>query len=70
MSSNKNFKEMAVSLVRKQLFIPIAALIILVLFNLIADPSFFRIIVIKSALPANTSSTELSKISHTRWCKP
>ncbi len=43
MSSNKNFKEMAVSLVRKQLFIPIAALVILVLFNLIADPSFFRI---------------------------
>ena len=30
-------------LVRKQIFIPIAALLILVLFNLIADPSFFQI---------------------------
>ncbi len=31
------------SIVRKQIFIPIAALLILVLFNLIADPSFFQI---------------------------
>ena len=30
-------------LVRKQIFIPIAALFILVIFNLIADPSFFNI---------------------------
>lgn len=30
-------------LARQQLFIPIAALLILVVFNLIADPSFFRI---------------------------
>lgn len=30
-------------LVRKQIFIPLAALLILVLFNLIADPSFFKI---------------------------
>ena len=30
-------------LTRQQLFIPVAALILLVLFNLIADPSFFAI---------------------------
>ena len=30
-------------LVRQQIFIPIAALLILVIFNLIADPSFFKI---------------------------
>ena len=29
--------------VRNQIFIPLAALLILVLFNLIADPSFFAI---------------------------
>ncbi len=34
---------LAKSVVRKQIFIPIAALLILVLFNLIADPSFFQI---------------------------
>lgn len=32
-------------LVRKQMFIPLVALLLLVLFNLIADPSFFRITV-------------------------
>lgn len=31
------------SIVRKQIFIPIAALLILVIFNLIADPTFFQI---------------------------
>lgn len=31
------------SLVRHQLFIPVAALLILVIFNLVADPSFFKI---------------------------
>ena len=30
-------------IVRQQLFIPIAALLILAVFNLIADPSFFKI---------------------------
>ena len=30
-------------LVRKQIFIPVAALLVLVIFNLIADPSFFQI---------------------------
>ena len=30
-------------LFRKQIFIPIAALVILALFNLIVDPSFFKI---------------------------
>lgn len=34
---------MAKSVIRKQIFIPIAALFLLVLFNLIADPSFFQI---------------------------
>ena len=48
MSSNTVKKQnpvagFAKSIVRKQIFIPIAALLILVLFNLIADPSFFQI---------------------------
>ncbi|SMC54467.1 simple sugar transport system permease protein [Oscillospiraceae bacterium] len=48
MSSNTVKKQtslagLAKSVVRKQIFIPIAALLILVLFNLIADPSFFQI---------------------------
>ena len=30
-------------LVRKQIFIPLAALLILIVFNFIADPSFFAI---------------------------
>lgn len=33
----------ALSLVRKQIFIPLAALLILVIFNLISDPGFFRV---------------------------
>ena len=37
---NKNFLS---GLFRQQIFIPIAALIILAVFNLIADPSFFKI---------------------------
>ena len=36
-------KMKTLSIVRKQIFIPIAALLILVVFNLIADPSFFKI---------------------------
>lgn len=48
MSSNKvktsrSLADIAKSAVRQQIFIPIAALLILVLFNLIADPSFFQI---------------------------
>ena len=31
------------SLLRKQIFIPIAALLLLAVFNLIADPSFYKI---------------------------
>ena len=38
------------SLVKKQIFIPIAALLILVIFNLIADPSFFAISLDKNSL--------------------
>ncbi len=38
-----SFLEKLVALTRKQFFIPIAALTILVLFNLIMDPSFFTI---------------------------
>ena len=37
---NKNFLS---GLFRQQIFIPIAALIILAVFNLIVDPSFFKI---------------------------
>ena len=46
--ANTEKKEIRISeffgkLLRKQLFIPIAALLILAVFNLIADPSFYRI---------------------------
>ena len=41
--TNKSFADIAKSIVRQQIFIPIAALLILVLFNLIADPTFFQI---------------------------
>lgn len=48
MSSNTVKKQtslgdFAKSIVRKQIFIPIAALLILIIFNLIADPTFFQI---------------------------
>ncbi|MCQ2610687.1 MAG: ABC transporter permease [Treponema sp.] len=43
MSSNKTFKDKVMAVLKNQLFIPLAALLILVLFNLIADPSFFKI---------------------------
>ncbi len=42
-------KTKAVSLVRKQIFIPIAALLVLIIFNLITDPSFFQISYSRSA---------------------
>lgn len=38
------FADFLRKLTRKQLFIPLVALFLLVLFNLIADPSFFRIV--------------------------
>ena len=38
-----SFLQQLIGLTRKQLFIPIAALMFLILFNLIADPSFFVI---------------------------
>ena len=41
--TGKELKTRAASLVRKQIFIPIAALVLLILFNLITDPSFFQI---------------------------
>lgn len=37
-------------LTRQQLFIPIAALVLLVLFNLIADPSFFAVTMKENSL--------------------
>ena len=43
MSSNKSIKEIALSLTRTQLFIPIVALLLLIIFNLIGDPTFFKI---------------------------
>ena len=40
---NRSLADVAKSVFRRQIFIPIAALLILVIFNLIADPSFFQI---------------------------
>lgn len=40
---NKNKESFVGRMLRHQLFIPVAALVILILFNLIADPSFFKI---------------------------
>lgn len=42
-TTGQRVKSFFLSIVRKQIFIPIAALLILVIFNLIADPSFFEI---------------------------
>ena len=41
--NSKNPKDVIMGLFIKQIFIPLAALLILVVFNLIADPSFFKI---------------------------
>src|SRR5574344_2487699 len=38
-----NLSEFFMKLFRNQIFIPIAAMLILLIFNLIADPSFFKI---------------------------
>ena len=43
MSSANNSKEKFLGLFKRQIFIPLAALLFLILFNLIADPSFFKI---------------------------
>ena len=43
LKERKGLKGTLLGLVRRQIFIPIAALLILVLFNLIVDPSFFAI---------------------------
>ena len=37
-------------LVRRQIFIPLAALLLLIVFNLIADPSFFAITLKENSL--------------------
>ncbi|MBR6761201.1 MAG: ABC transporter permease [Oscillospiraceae bacterium] len=42
-SRNNTVSELLMKLFRRQIFIPIAALLLLALFNLIADPSFFKI---------------------------
>lgn len=42
-STGKKIGKFLLSLVKKQIFIPIAALLVLVIFNLISDPSFFKI---------------------------
>jgi hypothetical protein len=34
------------------------------------DESFLSVTLISDAKPANASSTALSKISQTKWCKP
>ena len=41
--TSKKITDFLLGLVKKQIFIPIAALLILVIFNLAADPSFFKI---------------------------
>ena len=41
--NSANTKDKILGLFRQQLFIPLAALLALILFNLIADPSFFKI---------------------------
>ncbi len=43
LEAKKGLKPTLMRMIRKQIFIPLAALVILVLFNLIADPSFFKI---------------------------
>ncbi|WP_044973533.1 ABC transporter permease [Ruminococcus sp. HUN007] len=47
MTQNQNI---FMRIIKKQIFIPIAALLILVLFNLIADPSFFKVEIGKNSL--------------------
>lgn len=42
-NGNETLRERAKGLVRNQIFIPMAALLILVVFNLLADPGFFKI---------------------------
>nr|MCR4688257.1 ABC transporter permease [Saccharofermentans sp.] len=49
LKSTGSVKGFVGKLVQNQLFIPIAALLILVLFNLIADPTFFKITLDKSS---------------------
>ena len=41
--NSKKISDFLLGLVKKQIFIPVAALLILVIFNLVADPSFFKI---------------------------
>ena len=41
--TSKKITDFLLGLIKKQIFIPIAALLILVIFNLAADPSFFKI---------------------------
>ena len=43
LKKQRSVGDIAKSIVRKQIFIPIAALLILIVFNLIADPTFFQI---------------------------
>lgn len=43
MPSENKFTNVLMGLVKKQIFIPFAALLILVIFNLVADPNFFKI---------------------------
>lgn len=55
-STKQTIKDFFLKLVRNQLFFPLVALLLLVLFNLIADPSFFRI----SLEPSSTGNLILS----------
>ena len=49
-SAAKRLGSLLVKMVKHQIFIPIAALLILVIFNLIADPSFFAISLAQNSL--------------------
>ena len=53
MTEKKNSTNTAwTDIFRKQIFIPIAALLILAVFNLIVDPSFFKITLRLPSLPS------------------
>lgn len=55
-------KDKVLGLFKKQLFIPLAALIILILFNLIADPSFFKITIGENSIGSKVLSGYLIDI--------
>lgn len=61
-SKQANNGSVLANLVRKQIFIPIAALLLLAIFNLIADPSFFKITLGKTSSGSNVLTGNLITI--------